>query len=67
MDEAEVALNEARAAIAKIQEGSEAIDLEPQPTHIRKLQHELIESHGLSSKSVGEDSQRHIRVCEGEA
>lgn len=66
LDEAEVALNEARAAIAKIQEGSEAIDLEPQPTHIRKLQHELIESHGLSSKSVGEDTSRHIRVCEPE-
>lgn len=66
LDEAEVALNEARAAIAKIQEGSEAIDLEPQPTHIRKLQHELIESHGLSSKSIGEDTSRHIRVCEPE-
>ncbi len=66
LDEAEVALNEARAAIAKIQEGSEAIDLEPQPTHIRKLQHELIEAHGLSSKSIGEDSSRHIRVCEPE-
>ncbi len=63
LDEAEVALNEARAAIAKIQEGSEAIDLEPQPTHIRKLQHELIESHGLSSKSIGEDAARRIRVA----
>ena len=66
LDEAEVALNEARAAIAKIQEGSESVELEPQPTHIRKLQHELIESHGLSSKSVGEEPTRRIKICSSE-
>ena len=51
-DDAERALDEAKAAINKILNGSEDIELQPQNQHIRKLQHELVEQHNLASKSV---------------
>jgi len=62
MDEAELALDEAKAAIAKVMEGAETVELEPQPQHIRKLQHEFIEAHNLASKSEGEGASRHLRI-----
>lgn len=64
-DEAERALDEAKAAIAKILEGEEHIELTPQNQKIRKLQHELIEQHNLSSQSVGEGEQRHLKIVGG--
>lgn len=64
-DEAERALDEAKAAIAKILEGEEHIELTPQNQKIRKMQHELIEQHNLSSQSVGEGEQRHLKIVGG--
>lgn len=64
-DEAERALDEAKAAIAKIMEGEEHIELTPQNQKIRKMQHELIEQHNLSSQSVGEGEQRHLKIVGG--
>lgn len=64
-DEAERALDEAKAAIAKILEGAEHIELTPQNQKIRKLQHELIEQHNLASQSVGEGEQRHLKIVGG--
>lgn len=64
-DEAERALDEAKAAIAKIMEGAEHIELTPQNQKIRKLQHELIEQHNLCSQSIGEGEQRHLKIVGG--
>ncbi len=64
-DDAERALDEAKAAINKILEGAEHIELTPQNQHIRKLQHELVEQHNLESKSVGEGPNRHLRIVGG--
>lgn len=64
-DEAERALDEAKAAIAKILEGAEHIELTPQNQKIRKMQHELIEQHNLASQSVGEGEQRHLKIVGG--
>lgn len=65
-DEAERALDEAKAAIAKILQGEEDVELTPQNQKIRKLQHELIEQHNLKSQSVGEGAQRHLRIVGGQ-
>ena len=62
MDETELALAETRAAIAKVLEGAETIELEPQNSPTRKAQHELIEQHGLSSESIGEEGFRRVRI-----
>ena len=64
-DEAERALDEAKSAINKILAGAEHIELQPQNQQIRKLQHELVEQHNLTSKSVGEGSQRHLKIVGG--
>lgn len=64
-DEAERALDEAKAAIAKIMEGAEHVELMPQNQKIRKLQHELIEQHNLASQSVGDGEERHLKIVGG--
>ncbi len=64
-DDAERALDEAKAAINKILAGAEHVELQPQNQQIRKLQHELVEQHNLESKSVGEGEQRHLRIVGG--
>ena len=64
-DEAERALDEAKNAIDKILAGEHLIELQPQNQHIRKLQHELVEQHNLISKSVGEGTERHLRIVGG--
>ena len=61
-DETEIALDEAKNAIKKVLEGAPEIELAPQNTHIRKLQHELIEQYNLKSISVGEEPNRCIKV-----
>jgi len=64
-DDTERALDEAKAAINKILAGAEHVELSPQNQHIRKLQHELVEQHNMTSKSVGEGSNRHLRIVGG--
>ena len=61
-DESEIALDEAKNAIKKIQEGAIFVELAPQNTQIRKLQHELVEQYGMQSTSIGEGNNRHLRV-----
>lgn len=64
-DDAERALDEAKAAIAKILAGEDNVELTPQNQKIRKLQHELIEQHNLVSQSIGEGANRHLRIVGG--
>lgn len=61
-DEAEVALDETKEAIKKVMEGAPEIELLPQNTQIRKLQHELIEQYNLKSFSVGNEPNRRIKI-----
>ena len=61
-DESEMALDEAKNAIKKVQDGAVFVELSPQNTQIRKLQHELVEQYGLQSTSIGEGESRHIRI-----
>ena len=61
-DETEFALDEVKTAIKQVQDGAEFIELEPQNTQIRKLQHELVEQYGLQSTSIGEGDSRHLRI-----
>ncbi len=64
-DITEKALDEAKTAIEQILAGATDIELKPQSTQIRKLQHELVEQHNLESKSVGEGESRHLRIVGG--
>jgi stage III sporulation protein SpoIIIAA/predicted RNA-binding protein Jag len=64
-DVTESALDEAKNAIEKVLAGAKDIELKPQSTQIRKLQHELVEQHNLESKSIGEGESRHLRIVGG--
>ncbi len=61
-DETELALDEAKQAVKQIMDGAAVIELAPQNTQIRKLQHELVEQYGLNSTSIGEGDDRHLRI-----
>ncbi|KAA6436112.1 DNA-binding protein [Agrococcus sediminis] len=50
------------AAAAKIAEGGERVALEPMSSYERKLVHDLVREHGLTSESEGEGADRHIVV-----
>jgi len=61
-DETELALDETKNAIKKVLEGAPEIELAPQNTHTRKMQHELVEQYNLKSISVGDEPNRRIKV-----
>lgn len=65
-DETDKALDEVKSAVKQIMEGAESIELEPQNSKIRKLQHELAEQYGMQSKSVGDGENRHIKISKYE-
>lgn len=61
-DESEAALDEVKDAVRKLSDGAMIVELSPQDTQIRKLQHELAEQYGLNSTSIGEGENRHLRI-----
>ncbi len=57
------ALNEAEAAVAQVQEGGEeAVELSPQSSYIRRLQHLIAQRGDLASRSSGRDPNRRVRI-----
>lgn len=61
-DESEQALDEAKDAVKQVLDGAPCVELAPQNTQTRKLQHELVEQYGLQSTSIGEGANRHLRI-----
>jgi stage III sporulation protein SpoIIIAA len=60
--EFQTALNEAEAAVAQVSEGQEAVELSPQSSYIRRLQHLIAQRSDLSSRSFGKDPHRRVRI-----
>jgi hypothetical protein len=60
--EEEKALNEAQEAIDRVMTFGKPVELSPQNPHVRRLQHVLIEQHGLGSQSRGEVPWRRVVV-----
>jgi stage III sporulation protein SpoIIIAA len=60
--EFKTALNEAEAAVAQVNEGQEAVELSPQSSYIRRLQHLIAQRSDLSSHSFGKDPNRRVRI-----
>ena len=61
-DKSEEALDEVKNAVKQIAEGAIYIELAPQDTAIRKIQHDLVEQYGLKSISIGEADNRHLKI-----
>jgi stage III sporulation protein SpoIIIAA len=60
--EEDVALQETEAAIRKVREQAQSIELTPQSTRIRRLQHQLAEQHGLVTQSTGTEPHRRVVI-----
>ncbi len=55
-------LREAQAAVERVLQTSEPVELAPQGPYIRRLQHQLANQHHLRSQSVGADPDRRLRI-----
>jgi len=56
------AMYETETAIHNVMNGVSAVSLRPQPSWIRRLQHELAERYNVSSRSRGREPQRYVEV-----
>lgn len=61
-DETEVALEEARQVITRVLDRLEPMELSPRRAYIRRLQHQLVDQYNLTSRSVGDEPSRRLRI-----
>ena len=61
-DSLKLALGEAEEAVNQVKSGQEVVELSPQSAYIRRLQHLIAERNALSSKSLGKEPQRRVRI-----
>ena len=57
-----LALNDVQEAIQRLNNGVRSVDLTPQPSHIRRMQHEMIREAQLISHSYGREPYRRVRI-----
>ena len=61
-DTVRLAISEAEEAVIKVKSSQEAVELSPQSAYIRRLQHLIAERNDLSSRSLGKDPNRRVRI-----
>ena len=62
VDPYSVAMRDVQDAIQRVNTGIRSVDLNPQPPHIRRMQHELIREAHLISHSYGREPYRRVRI-----
>jgi stage III sporulation protein AA len=62
VDPYSVAMRDVQDAIARVSTGVRSVDLNPQPPHIRRMQHEIIREAHLISHSYGREPYRRVRI-----
>ena len=65
IDAEELALREAEEAIYQVLLENKAIELTPQTSYIRRMQHQLAERHRLQSRSTGLEPNRRVQIYRG--
>lgn len=60
--EEETALDETTDAIDRVKETGEAVELAPQNSYLRRLQHQLVERADLGSESLGDEPNRRLKI-----
>jgi hypothetical protein len=60
IDAEEIALREASEAIYKVLLDSKPIELTPQTSYVRRMQHQLAEQHRVMSRSTGMEPNRRV-------
>lgn len=61
-NEEDTALQETDAAISKVLEHGQPVELSPQNTYVRRLQHQMARRHGLSTESTGTKPFRRVVI-----
>ncbi len=61
------AIQEAEEAISQISEGKPAVELSPQNSYLRMLQHQLAQRYNLKSQSIGREPRRRVQIFHSEA
>ncbi len=61
-DPSSEAIVEVKAAIKRVREGAEFVDLAPQEASVRRLQHEMARDARVDSESYGPEPFRHVRI-----
>ena len=62
IDTEEIALREAEEAVYQVLLNSQAIELTPQTSYVRRMQHQLAEKYRLQSRSTGLEPNRRVRI-----
>ena len=62
VDDEELALREAEEAVYQVMLHSKAVELSPQSSYIRRLQHQLAEKYNLQTRSTGVEPNRRVQV-----
>ena len=65
-DPTESALEEAREAITRAQQTGGEVELAPQNSFVRRLQHKLVEEHDMSARSTGDEPNRRLVILRPE-
>jgi stage III sporulation protein SpoIIIAA len=58
----EVALREVEEAISEVLSAAQPVELSPQNSYVRRLQHQLVQRYGLASESRGEEPFRRVVI-----
>jgi stage III sporulation protein SpoIIIAA len=58
----QVAIGEAEKAVTQVKDGEQEVELSPQSSYIRRLQHLIAERNELESHSLGKDPNRRVRI-----
>jgi stage III sporulation protein SpoIIIAA len=61
-DDEELALREAEEAVYQVMLHSRPVELSPQSSYIRRLQHQMAEKYQLQSRSTGAEPNRRVRL-----
>jgi stage III sporulation protein SpoIIIAA len=61
-DHLKIALDEAKDAVEQVKEGESQIELSPQGSYIRRLQHLVAQRNNLASSSKGKEPDRRVRI-----
>ena len=56
------AMQETEQAIRRVQSGEDEVDLAPQSSEVRRMQHEMANKAQLGSRSFGREPMRHVRI-----
>ncbi|MDQ2679834.1 MAG: AAA family ATPase [Candidatus Eremiobacteraeota bacterium] len=62
----EIAIREAEEAVYQVLLDSKAIELSPQTSYVRRVQHQLAEKYRLHSRSTGLEPNRRVRIYKSE-